>query len=103
VGRWRQILKLLASEDVKGNKMNLCVTMLSRLGSRHVNNLARTSFDDNMPVLPQGRTLHGKGRRRTSIGAFEGVLMLNKRVGISKSMVIGGAAVTGQRGENRKI
>jgi hypothetical protein len=79
VGRWRQILKLLASEDVKGNKMNLCMTMLSRLGGRHVDNLARTSFDDNVPILPQGRTLHWKGRRRTSIGAVESMFMLYQR------------------------
>jgi hypothetical protein len=86
VGRWRQILKLLASKDVKGDKMNLCVTMLARLGGGHVDNLARTSFDDHMPVLPQGRTLHWKSRRRTSIGAFEGMLMLHERVVVSKSL-----------------
>jgi hypothetical protein len=108
VGRWRQILKLLAGEDIKGNKMNLCVTMLSRLGGGHVDNLARTSFDDNMPVLPQGRTLHWKSRRRTSIGAFESVLMLYERAVISKILVDGGwwtsvRKMTGQGGANRMI
>lgn len=79
MGGWRQIFKLLAGEDVKSGKMDLCMTMFSRLGGRHVDNLARTSFDDHMPVLPQSRALHGISRRCTSIGALKSVLMLHGR------------------------
>jgi hypothetical protein len=53
VGRRGQVFKFLAGEDVKSDKMDFCVTMLPRLGSRHVDDLARTTFDYNMSVLPQ--------------------------------------------------
>jgi hypothetical protein len=86
MGRWRQIFEFLAGEDVKSSKMDLCVTVLSCLGSRHVDDLAGTTFDDNVTVLSQGRALHGISRRRTSVGAFEGVLMLHKET-VSNSEV----------------
>ncbi len=79
MGGWRQIFKLLASEDVKSGKMDLCVAVLSRLRSRHVHNLARPAFDDNETILSQCRALLRISRGRTGIGAVEGVLMLYKR------------------------
>lgn len=76
VGRGRQIFKFLSGKDVNSDEMDLCMSVFSSLGSRHVDNFARTTFDDHESVLPQCRTLHGKGRRCTGIGAFEMMLML---------------------------
>lgn len=38
-GRWAQFFKLLSSEDIDGNKMDLGVTVLSSLGSGHIDDL----------------------------------------------------------------
>lgn len=78
VCRRAEIFELLASEDVESNKMDLSVAMLASLRGGHIDNLARASLDDNKSVLPQSRTLHGVGGRCTSIGGFEGVVMLSK-------------------------
>jgi len=76
VGGGAQLLQLLAGEDIDGDKMDLCVTVLTSLGSRHFNDLAGTVLDNDEAVLPQGRTLHGVRGGGTGIGALEGVLML---------------------------
>lgn len=78
VGGWGKILQLLLGEDVFGDEMNLGVSMLSRLGGRHVDDLARTVLDENVSTLPQGRALHGVGQRRTRIGRVDGVILLQK-------------------------
>jgi hypothetical protein len=67
VGRGGEILKLLASEDVDGDEMDLGVAVLASLGGGHVDNLARAVLDHNKPVLPQSRALHGVGGRGTGI------------------------------------
>jgi len=76
VGGGAEFFKLLASEDIDGNKMDLGVAVLAGLGGGHVDDLAGAALDDNETVLPQGRALHRVGGRGTSIGALEGVLML---------------------------
>lgn len=76
VGRRAEIFELLAGEDVEGNQMDLGVTVLAGLGGGHVDDLARAALDDDEAVLPQGRALHGVGRRRAGVGGLEGVLML---------------------------
>jgi hypothetical protein len=76
VGGRAQLLKLLASEDVKGDQVDLGVTVLASLGGRHVDDLARTALDDNETVLPERRALHGVGQRRTGVSRVEGVFML---------------------------
>lgn len=76
VGRWREILELLVGEDIDGDQMDLCVTVLASLGSGHFDDLAWALLDDDEAVLSQGRALHRVGGRGTSIGALEGVLML---------------------------
>ena len=78
MGGWGQIFQLLAGEDVNGGQMNLGVTVLARLGSGHIDDLAWATFDDNVTVLSQGGTLHRKGGRGARIGRLEGVLMLDK-------------------------
>lgn len=80
VGGRGEILKLLAGEDVDGDKVDLGVTVLAGLGGGHFDDLAGTLLDDDVAVLPQGRALHGEGERGTGIGALEGVLMLQARV-----------------------
>jgi hypothetical protein len=74
----REILELLASEDVQSHQMNLGVTVLARLGGRHVDDLARAVLDHNKAVLAQGRALHRVGGRRAGVGRLEGVFMLQE-------------------------
>ena len=76
VGGGRQILELLAGEDVNGDQVDLGVTVLAGLGGRHVDDLAGTALDDDVAVLSQGRTLHGVGGGGTGIGGLEGVLLV---------------------------
>lgn len=76
VGGRAQIFHLLASEDVDGDQVDLGVTVLAGLGGRHFHDLAGAVLDDNVTVLPQGRALHGEGGGGASIGALEGVIML---------------------------
>lgn len=76
MGGGRQILELLASEDVNGDQVDLGVTVLAGLGGRHVDDLAGTALDDDVAVLSQGRTLHGVGGGGTGIGGLEGVLLV---------------------------
>ena len=76
MGGGAKFFKLLASEDVDGNKMDLCVTVLASLGGRHVDDLAGAVLDHNEAVLSQGRALHGESGRGAGIGGIEGVLML---------------------------
>lgn len=79
VGGGAQLFELLASEDIDGDKMDLGVTVLTSLGSRHVDNLAGAVLDHDETVLPQGRALHREGSRGASVGGIEGVLMLLTR------------------------
>jgi len=76
VGRGRQVFHLLRGEDVDGDHVDFGVTVLAGLRGRHLDNLAGAALDDNVTVLPQSRTLHGKGGGGTGIGALESVLML---------------------------
>ena len=85
VGGGRNVFELLAGEDlirlrsaskpdyaasrcplkkthVDGDKVNLGVTVLTSLGSGHVNDLARPALDDNVTVLPESGTLHTVGQ-----------------------------------------
>jgi hypothetical protein len=85
VSRRRQILVLLAVEDVGSNEMDLGMTVLSSLGGRHVDNLAGAALDDDETVLTQSRALHGVGQRRAGIGRVEGSLVL--RINQGQQMV----------------
>lgn len=77
MGGRAKFFKLLASENINGDKMDLGVAMLAGLRGRHIDDLARAVLDDNKAVLPQGRALHGIGSGSASIGGIESVLMLN--------------------------
>lgn len=74
VGGGREILELLAGEDISGNEMDLGVTVLTGLGGRHIDNLAGSSLDNNVTVLSQSRALHGEGERGTGVNGIKGVL-----------------------------
>lgn len=76
VGGGGEILKLLAGEDIGGDKVNLGVTVLSSLGGRHVNDLAGTVLDHNVAVLAQSRALHGESERGSGISRLEGDIVL---------------------------
>jgi hypothetical protein len=76
VGGGAQLFKLLGSEDVNGDQMDLGVTVLASLRGGHLDNLAGTVLDEDETVLPQSRALHGVVLGGTGIGALEGVLML---------------------------
>lgn len=80
VGGRGQILQLLAGEDVDGDHVDLGVTVLARLRGGHFHDLAWATLDDDVAVLPQGRTLHRERGRRTGVGALEGVLMLCRTI-----------------------
>ncbi len=76
VGGGGEILKLLAGEDIGGDKVNLGVTVLSSLGGRHVNDLAGTVLDHDVAVLAQSRALHGESERGSGISRLEGDIVL---------------------------
>jgi len=78
VGGWAEFFEFLASEDINSDEMDLGVAVLASLGSRHVDDLARTILDHDETVLPQGRALHGEGSRGAGIGGIEGMLMLRR-------------------------
>lgn len=61
MGGWAQLLELLSGEDIDGDQMNLCVSVLSSLGGRHVHNLTWAVLDADETVLSQGGTLHWVG------------------------------------------
>jgi hypothetical protein len=67
VGGWAEFFELLAGEDIDGDKMDLCVTVLTSLGGRHVDDLAGAVLNADESVLSQGRALHGESRR----GAYQ--------------------------------
>lgn len=86
MGRGGEILELLAGENVDGDQVDLGMTVLSSLGGRHVNDLARAALDDDVTVLAQSRALHREGQRRAGVGRLEGVLMLERgKIHISKT------------------
>lgn len=76
VGGGGEILKLLGSEDIGGDQVNLGVTVLASLGGRHVNDLAGAVLDNNVATLAQSRTLHGVGERGSGISRIESDIVL---------------------------
>src|SRR5215469_448274 len=76
VGGRAKVFELLAGKDVDGDEVHLGVAVLTRLGGRHFDNLARAVLDDDEAVLPQSRALHRVSGRGASIGALEGVLLM---------------------------
>lgn len=69
VGGGGEIFELLASEDIKGDQVDLGVTVLAGLGGGHVDDLAGAVLDHDEAVLAQSRALHGVGGGGTGITA----------------------------------
>lgn len=67
VGGWTQLLELLAGEDIDGNQVDLCVSVLSGLGGGHIDDLTWAVLNADETVLSQGGTLHGVCGRSTGI------------------------------------
>lgn len=76
VGGWAKIFQLLLGENVFSSDMNLRVSMLSGLGSGHIDDLARTIVDEDVTSLSQGRALNRIGQRCTSISRVDGIIMI---------------------------
>jgi len=76
VGGGAELLELLLGKDVDSDQVDLGVTVLPGLGGAHLNNLAGTALDDDMPVLAQSRALHRIGRGGASTDGLEGVVVL---------------------------
>jgi len=79
VGGRREILHLLASEDVDGDQVDLGVAVLSGLGGGHVDDLAGTAFDHDVAILAESGTLERVGGGGTGISGLEGVIVLLRR------------------------
>ena len=80
MGRGAKFFKLLASEDIDGDEMDLSMTVLAGFGGTHVDNLAGAALDDHMSVLAKGGTLHRERGRGARIGRLESMLMLPSSV-----------------------
>lgn len=50
VGGWAELFKLLSSENIDGDQVDLRVTVLSGLRGAHFDNLAGTVLDDDVPI-----------------------------------------------------
>lgn len=71
LSRRADIFILLASEEVKADKMNLGVTLFTSVG--HVGNLARAVLDHSMAVLAYSREYHRVGGSRSAGGLFDNI------------------------------
>lgn len=71
VGGRRDILELLAGEDVESDNMGLGVTVLASLGGGHFDDLAGTALDDNVTVLSQSGALHRERGGRAGVRRVE--------------------------------
>lgn len=79
VGGGREILHLLAGEDIDGDQVDLGVTVLASLGGGHLDDLAGATLDDDVAVLAQSRALHGEGLGGTSVSSLKGVVVFGVR------------------------
>jgi hypothetical protein len=76
MGGRAQVFELLASEDVDGDEMDLCVAVLAGLGGGHFDNLAWAVLDHHEAVLAQRGALHRVRGRGAGVGTLEGVLLM---------------------------
>jgi len=76
VGGRGYIFELLTGEDIDGDEVNFCVTVLARLGCGHINNFAGPALDHDVSVLPESRALRRVGERGPRTGILEGLVVL---------------------------
>jgi len=77
VSRGGEILKLLASEDIDGDQVDLGVTVLTGLRGGHLDDLARAALDDNVTVLTKSGALHRVGSGGAGVGRLESVILVS--------------------------
>jgi hypothetical protein len=77
VGGGGQVFELFASENIKSDKMDLGVTVLTSLAGAHINDLAWTTLYNNVVILTESRGLHGVGFRGTGCGCLEGFILVS--------------------------
>jgi len=75
VCRWADIFQFFTRENVDGDEMDLGMSVLSSLGSRHIDDFAGAAFYDDMAVFAESRTLHGVGERGACAGPLEGLVV----------------------------
>jgi len=79
VGGWAEILELLSGEDIKGDQVDLGVSVLSRLGGGHLDDLARTALDDDVPVEEQlSSAISCLSRRQPTSQTKRSILVMEK-------------------------
>ena len=76
VRRRLEILQLLVGEDVQRREVTLGVPVLSRLGGRNVDDLARAPLDDDESVLTNVTSLHREGLGRSRVRGLEVHVMM---------------------------
>jgi len=76
VGGRAQILVLLLGEDIKGDEVDLGVSVLAGLGGGHIHNLAGPALDHDESSLAQSRALHGEGIGSDALGGLELLLVV---------------------------
>ena len=76
MGGRTEVLEFLSVKNVDGHQMDLGVTVLAGLGRGHLDDLTGAAFDDDEPVLPQSRALHGIRGRGAGVSRLKGVAVM---------------------------
>merc|ERR1719338_56139 len=80
------VLKLLASEDVKVDEMDLGVAVLASLRGGHLHNLAGPVLDHDEASLAKSRALHGEGLGGARVSLGEVMIVVLSHPGILTSI-----------------
>jgi len=70
------IFQFLSGEDVSSDQVDLGMSVLASLGSRHINDFARASLDYNVSAFAEGAALHGEGEGSPGGGTLELLLLM---------------------------
>ena len=66
----RDVLVLLAGQNVNAHDVDLGVPMLARLRRGHLHDLARVALQEHVPAFPEGRGLGRDGLGCPGVGRF---------------------------------
>merc|ERR1719223_339416 len=80
MGRRDHIFKLFTGKDVNSSKITLSVTMLSSLGNRDTQNLARLSLDHHESSLFYLSSFHRNGSGCTGISGLNRIIIVTHLV-----------------------
>lgn len=73
-----KLFQLLIGKNVDRDQVDLGVTVLASLGSRHINDLARAALNNDVSTLAEGRALHGERQRGAGAALIEVMVMLQR-------------------------